>query len=272
MNKREDNAYILGTEQAELHRLGLQHQVWSGEARSAWKIAEFSRGQTILDLGCGPGFCTMELAYIAGSEGKVIGVDKSEAFIEFLNHEARSHGLNIETQCTDFNGMQLDTGSLDGVYCRWALAWISNPQEIINNITEAMKPGAVFATHEYYDWSTLQTEPPLKGLARGIAGALQSFRAQEGDIDVGRHLPEMLYNAGLEVISVRPMTKLATVNELVWEWPRSFFQIYFPKLVEAGFLSHDEVEKALDDLEELEFINGSTILCPQMVEVVAVKA
>ena len=272
MSQSEQNAYILGTEQAELHRLGLQHQVWSSEARKAWTTAEFSNGQTLLDLGCGPGFCTMEMAYIAGEEGRVIGVDKSQGFINFLDHQAKLHGLNIDTQCTDFDGMQLDGYDLDGVYSRWALAWIPNPQEVINKIAEAMKPGAVFAAHEYYDWSTLQTEPRLPGLATGIAGALKSFREQDGDIDVGRHLPDMFFKAGLEVISTRPMTKLATAGELVWEWPRSFFKIYFPKLVEPGFITQAEVEAALDDLEELEFINGATILCPQMVEVIAVKA
>lgn len=271
MSQQEENAYILGTEKAELHRLGLQHQVWSLEARNAWKTAEFSQGQTILDLGCGPGFCSMELAYIVGNSGKVIGVDKSEGFIRFLEDQCQKHGLNMDLQACDFNSMRLDDESLDGVYSRWALAWIKNHEEVLEKIERAMKPGAAFVAHEYYDWSTLQTEPKLPGLATGIAGALRSFKEQDGDIDIGRKLPDMLYNFGLEVISVRPMTKLAIPGELDWYWPETFFNIYFPKLVEAGFLTQDQCDLALKEMAELEDISGSSILCPQMVEVIAIK-
>jgi len=63
MVENEKNAYILGTEREELHRLGLQHQVWASEAREAWKLAEIGHGQRVLDLGCGPGFCTPSRLY-----------------------------------------------------------------------------------------------------------------------------------------------------------------------------------------------------------------
>ncbi len=271
MSQAENNAYILGTEREELHRLGLQHQVWGSETRRSWKTAEFSNGQTILDLGSGPGFCSMELAYMVGKEGKVIAVDKSKHFTDFLEKDSQFHGLNIEVQNVDFDHMVLTDDSLDGVYCRWVLAWVNNPEEVVSKIIKSMKSGGVFVSHEYYDWSTLQTEPHLPGIAKGIEGALKSFKDQEGDIDIGRRLPQIFYDEGLEVISIRPMSKIASPNDLSWHWPKSFFHIYFPKLIDATYLTHEEVEAALSDFEELEFMNGSTIHCPQMVEVIAVK-
>ncbi|MDB4439123.1 methyltransferase domain-containing protein [bacterium] len=267
----EKGAYILGTERAELYRLGYQHQVWSSEARKGWDIAEFSQGQAILDLGCGPGFCAQELAYIVGHEGKVIGVDRSQIFIDFLNKANEVHGLNIETHCCDFNDMNLKPDSLDGVYCRWAMAWISNPEEIINKTATYLKSGGSIVMQEYYDWSTFQVEPSLPGLTKGINAALKSFMDQEGDINVGRKLPALFYDAGLEVISTRLMPKLALPQDLNWYWPKTFLNIYLPKLVQAGYLSKEEAEEALNQFEELEYINGSTLHCPQMIEVVAVK-
>ena len=53
---KEKEAYILGTDSDELHRLGIQHQVWASEAQAGWKAAGINRGDTILDLGSGPGF------------------------------------------------------------------------------------------------------------------------------------------------------------------------------------------------------------------------
>jgi len=267
----EEGAYILGTERAELYRLGYQHQVWSSEARKGWEIAEFSQGQTILDLGCGPGFCTQELAYIVGHHGKVIGVDRSQVFIDFLKNTNAVHGLNIDARCSDFNDMELETESLDGVYCRWALAWISNAEEIINKTATYLKSGGAMVMQEYYDWSTFQIEPNLPGLTKGIKAALQSFLDQEGEINIGRRLPALFYGAGLEVISTRLMPKLALPEDLNWYWPKTFLTIYLPKLVAAGLLTESEVKKALEDFDELEYINGATIHCPQMIEVVAVK-
>ena len=125
-------------------------------------------------------------------------------------------------------------------------------------------------TQEYFDWSTLQTEPEIPALAKGIAAALQSLRDQN-DIDVGRKLPMYFEELGYEVISTRPLTKMATPKQFTWQWPRSFFNIYFPKLIAAGYLSAAEVEEALQAFDELEKKPGATIFTPAMREVIARK-
>lgn len=271
VNNTESNAYILGTEWEELHRLGLQHQVWDAEARTAWQTAEFSRGQTILDLGCGPGFCTRDLAYITGNEGKVIGVDKSAHFIDMLQAIADLHKLNIEAIHADFTELDLEDESLDGCFARWALAWLSDPEPTIEKVIDALKPGGVFIAQEYYDWSLFQTEPQTPHLKKAIAAALSSFKTMDGDIDIGRKLPKIFFDMGLEVISMRPMSKLANPNDLSWHWPKSFLHIYLPKVRHMGLLDQTTVENALAELDELECDGESTIMCPQMVEVIGVK-
>jgi len=271
MPQQEFNAYILGTETAELHRLGLQHQVWSSEAIKGWELAGFTAGQTLLDLGCGPGFCTTELAYITGEKGKVIAVDKSAFYIDFLSKVTRQYGLNIKTQCCDFASMKLKDNSIDGIYSRWAMAWIPNPKEIISKLHKSLVKGGVIVTHEYFDWSTLQTEPFKPALAKGIAAALQSLRDQPGTIDVGKKLPALFEKSGYEIVSSRPMLKMATPQNITWHWPKSFFNLYFPKLVASDYLTTEEVRKALDEFDELENETGATILCPLMREVIARK-
>ena len=271
MKEKERDEYILGTGYDELHRLGLQHQVWSLEARKAWDQAGFSYGDTILDMGCGPGFCSMELAYLVGPEGKVIGVDKSWYFLDFLEEQSRLHKLGIETVHSDFHDLKIEENSLDGVYSRWALAWSDRPAEVIGNIAEAMKPGAAFVAHEYNDWSTLSTEPEMPALSNAIGQAFRSLKEQAGDIDIGRRLPELFYDAGLEVISIRPMSKMGGPGDLNWFWPKTFFKNYFPRLVEYGFLKEEESQQALEEHDELETMPGAMIFCPHMVELIAVK-
>lgn len=271
MSSQENNAYILGTDKQELYRLGLQHQVWASEAQQGWKNGQFNSGQTILDLGCGPGFCTKELAFIAGPEGKVIGVDRSQHYIDYLNQISKLHHLNIEGICTDFNDMELPVESVDSMYCRWALAWLPNPQDILEKVKKALKPDGKMVIHEYYNWGTFQTEPQKPTLSKAIAAALKSFKDSDSEIDIGRLLPNMLEDIGMEVTSIRPMSKLATAKDSTWHWPKSFFYSYFPRLIDLGYLSQDEVKIALEEMEALELEKGATLLCPLLVEVVARK-
>jgi len=102
-----EKTYILGADEEELFRLGVQHQVWADEAQHAWRLANFKSGQTLLDLGSGPGYCSKELAFIVGLEGKVIAVDKSASYINFLDKVAENYKLNIETIHTNFDQLEL---------------------------------------------------------------------------------------------------------------------------------------------------------------------
>jgi len=75
----------------------------------------------------------------------------------------------------------------------------------------------------------------------------------------------------MEVIGIRPMNKLTTPEELTWQWPKTFLSIYLPKLVDQNYITEAEVEQALSDWESLEWTTGATCLCPQMIEVIAIK-
>ncbi len=272
MSNQEKNAYILGTERAELHRLGLQHQVWASEARRGWELGGFQAGHTLLDLGCGPGFCTSELAYMVGDRGKVIGVDLSANFIEFLKKNAELHGLNIELQNCYFDDMQLQPDSLDGAFCRWALAWVPNPEQVLAKVRDALKPGGRMVVQEYFDWSVFQSEPPLPGLKKGIAACYHSMKhEQPGDIDVGRLVPGMAERLNMEVLHTRTICKLAKPSDLTWEWPYSFLNIYLPKISERGLLTEGELAAALADFETLTAMPNAMLMCPVVLETVARK-
>ncbi|WP_432412410.1 class I SAM-dependent methyltransferase [Rasiella sp. SM2506] len=263
--------YILGTDSQELHRLGVQHQIWASEAQQGWKNAGFAAGHTILDLGCGPGFCTKELAYIVGESGKVLGVDLDEGYIQHLTQVADLYHLNIDGICSDFNDLQLKPNSIDGLYSRWALAWVPNAKEILQKTYDALKPGGKMVLQEYYDWSTHQTEPQLPGLSKAIAACLKSFKDQKGEIDIGRELPRILAELGMKVTSIRLIPKLATPENLIWQWPKTFYYSYFPRLVHMGLLTEAEAKQAFEDHKTLEKDKNTTLFCPMMVEVIAEK-
>ena len=267
----DKKTYILGTDQEELARLRIQHDVWRSEAVRGWSLAEFKSGDFILDLGSGPGYCTEELAKIVGKSGKVIGVDRSASFIKYLENTKEKKGLSIHALLSTFDDLQLETDSLDGIYCRWALAWIPNPKEILNKLRGFLRPGGRMVIHEYYYWTSHRTEPERPGLKKAIDAVLQSFNDTDSEIDVGKHLHQWFYDMDMSIISHRLMPKLATPSSSIWKWPKTFYESYFPRLIEMGYLSNKDIDHAFSDLENLEQLNYATLWCPLMIEVIAQK-
>ena len=81
MNVSNDKEYALGTDDAEIVRLGVQHKLWSASAFAIWERAGISAGKSVLDLGWGPGYTSFDLAGIVTSKGKVVAIDESPRFI-----------------------------------------------------------------------------------------------------------------------------------------------------------------------------------------------
>ncbi len=52
-----------------------------------------SEGDTVMDLGCGPGFFTVDMARLVGPEGKVIAVDLQEKMLAYVRKKAKKHHL-----------------------------------------------------------------------------------------------------------------------------------------------------------------------------------
>ena len=91
-------------------RLRLLSRVFHDSTLDLLDRIELSPGSTCLDLGCGGGDITVEMARRVGPDGRVIGIDNDPVAIELARAEAADLGLtNIEYQERDVTG-PLDVG------------------------------------------------------------------------------------------------------------------------------------------------------------------
>lgn len=268
---KESDAYILGTEYAELNRLGTQHYIWAEEARNVWKLCGIKPGQHVLDLGSGPGFCTFELAHLVGQNGKVIAFDKSQAYLDFIEKKNQLHRLNIECIQDDIQSLHLEANSLDLIWGRWILAWVDNVDSHIQKLVGFLKPGGHIAFHEYYDWSTFQTFPHQYEIEKIKHGILKSFSLSPGEINIGQQLPGMLVKNNVRLIDVSSHTKLSTLDGHTGQWVSTFLHLYVPKVVEMGLLDHEIAKAGLALFDDLINLPGSSVLGPLVVQVVGQK-
>ena len=76
-----------------MERLGDQHRVWAEDNRRLLTRAGFGDGATLLELGCGPGYTTLDLARVVGPSGRVIAVDRDgERSLPLLEERAKAAG------------------------------------------------------------------------------------------------------------------------------------------------------------------------------------
>src|SRR5687767_700001 len=97
LSMTDRSKYLLGMEPDEIQRLEQQHAVWRDLTNKVWNLAAFGKGQTLIDLGSGPGFTSVELADIVGQSGRVIAVDSSKPATDYLQAMVDLRGIgNVE--------------------------------------------------------------------------------------------------------------------------------------------------------------------------------
>jgi SAM-dependent methyltransferase len=267
------NEYILGTDPEELERLKFQHSVWAKDAFALWERAGLGQGQRILDLGCGPGFATFDLAAIAGSGGRVIGLDKSAEYIASARSHAQTVGIsNIEFVLDDFSDMKFERGSFDAIYCRWAFAWINTVEQVVERACTFLKSGGVFLSQEYLHWGTFRVIPERPEVRRVIEACRESWHVMDSEIDIAPRLPMLFRKNGLDVIHTAAISKLSRPGQMVWQWPCEFLKIYSMKLVDMGLLRADERDAFFKVWPEVESDEDSMLIAPLMMEIVARRA
>ena len=267
-----DKNYILGSDLEELNRLHFQHKVWSREAFTLWDKMALTLGKHILDMGCGPGYTSFDLATIVGSEGKVVGIDKTEGYIQYAKEQTLHRHLDqlsfIMTGIIDSN---FDDNSFDAVYSRWVLSWIKDVEEVIAKVAKTIKPGGLFMFQEYLNWGTLAIYPQTKEVNTVIAACRESWVQMDSEINIGPLLPELLADYNFEIIHQQILPKMGNSSSLVWQWPGTFLKIYSLKLVEYGLLTAKQREDFLPVWSELEKNPNAFICGPLMMEVVGKK-
>jgi len=272
MTTDSKDEYRFGYSREELERLGYQHRVWVEANQHLLTRARLADGMTAVDLGCGPGYTTLDLARAVGPKGRVIAVDRdAERSLPRLRERAEAAGLsNIETQAADLGTFDMPPGSIDAVYGRWILMYLSESavRGLVERMVAWLRPGGVCILSEFCNYRHIQVQPPMVHLP-AIAEAM--MRAVEGgrscNAEIGNLLPGLLDAAGLEVeLHVTTMVVRATTPE--WSWPNILFRDHLPKLVEDGILAREVLDAFFVEWEERSRDRQALFFGSPMMEVV----
>jgi len=272
MKESDRKEYALGTHDAEIVRLGLQHKLWSESAFAIWERAGIRPGLTVLDIGCGPGYTSYDLAGVVTSKGKVIAVDESPRFIDHLKARIQRDGnVPIDARLGDVQKLDLPPESIDAAYQRWVLCFVKDPDAVVRGVARALKPGGAFAIQDYMNYDGVLLAPVSAAFNRFMEIAAAAWNDMGGDTKVGLKLPALLAKHGLTPREIRPLHRVARSGSQLWTWPAIFIETYAPKLVEEGRLTPGEHRALVRDWEERSNDPDAFFCSPPMVEIIAVK-
>jgi SAM-dependent methyltransferase len=108
----------------------------------AYAKLELRRGHRVLDVACGFGETTLDLADRVGPLGSVLGVDCTRAFLDIAERERVSAGMaNVEYRLTDIEAAELAPASIDVAVSRFGIMYCASPVRALRAIGRALVPG-----------------------------------------------------------------------------------------------------------------------------------
>lgn len=111
---------------------------WRKKAVSA---LELKRGDVVIDIGCGTGLNFAPLQKAIGPEGKIIGVDLTDAMLDQARRRVAKHGWkNVELVHSDA-GSYIFPGRVNGIIATFALSFVPDKAIVIQKGSQALSPG-----------------------------------------------------------------------------------------------------------------------------------
>jgi len=136
--------------------------------RAAMERVGIASGERVLDVGCGTGDTTVELARRVGPRGAVTGLDLSEPMLASARKRAAGIG-NVTFQQADAQTTRLEAGHFDVCFSRFGVMFFSDPVAAFSNLRAALRPGGRLG---FVCWQALPKNPwmqvPLAAAARHI--------------------------------------------------------------------------------------------------------
>ncbi|MDQ3633520.1 MAG: methyltransferase domain-containing protein [Acidobacteriota bacterium] len=271
MSKNKE--YILGSSEREIERLAYQNEVWFDATNDLWKKAEIGYGDSVVDLGCGPGFCTFPLSRLVGSEGHIFAVDSSDKFASLIENKINANNTkNISFHKNDAESLSLEDSSADIVFSRWLFCFLENPDKVLTEIKRVLKPNGKLIIIDYFNYRAANIFPQKNALSELFKAYLQIVTDHKGSYNIGEILPELIIESGLQIESLTPICRIARPNTRIWKWVELFNEVSVPSLVEQGIWSEKQKTEFEAEWNKAKQNPAAFFFTPPMIGIIAKKS
>ena len=131
------------------HESVLRSHTWrTAENSSAYLLPHLRPGQRLLDVGCGPGTITADLALLV-APGEVVGIDAAADVVAQAQEHAAGLGLaNLRFEVGDLFALGYPDASFDVVHLHQVLQHLADPVAALVELRRVLRPDGVLAARD----------------------------------------------------------------------------------------------------------------------------
>ena len=234
------------------HDSVLRSHRWRDASNSAaYLLPHLSPGMTVLDVGCGPGTITLDLAARV-APGAVTGLDAAAEVVAEAEARRRTAvadgtpGAATTTFTTgDVYALAADDGAYDVVHAHQVLQHLADPVAALGEMRRVLRPGGLLAVRDS-DYGAFAWAPADDDLDRWLELYHRVTARNGGDADAGRHLLGWVRRAGFDdAVYTSSTWTFADPDSRAW-WSdlwaeRVVASAFARQTLEYGFASEDEL-------------------------------
>jgi ubiquinone/menaquinone biosynthesis C-methylase UbiE len=228
------------------HESVLRSHSWRTAANSAaYLLPELRPGLDVLDVGCGPGTITADLAALV-APGRVTAVDAAEDVLEKAQAVADERGLdNVGFAVADVHALEYPDDTFCVVHAHQVLQHVGDPVLALREMHRVTKPGGFIAVRDA-DYSSMTWYPSTPGMDEWLDLYLRVARANGGEPDAGRRLKSWALAAGIRDVTATSSTwTFSTEDEREW-WSglwadRTLASAYAERATEGGHATAEDL-------------------------------
>jgi SAM-dependent methyltransferase len=235
--------YALGSSPGESARLQRQAEELAADSRDLLDRVGLRPGQAVIDLGCGPRGILDMLASRVAPAGRVVGLDADPAHTVMAAEFAAGRVLRgVEIITADARRTGLPSGSFDLVHARMLLVNLPDPADVAAEMVRLARPGGRVASMEP-DTEHSRCHPPHPAFDRLCDIFTVAFRRNGADPWIGRRVPELLRQAGLEDIQVEARVQMYPPGNSRRTVRPDLVRAMRPQVLEMGLASAAELDE-----------------------------
>ncbi|WP_338702134.1 class I SAM-dependent methyltransferase [Streptomyces sp. Q6] len=239
------------------HESVLRSHTWRTAANSAaYLLGSLKPHMKILDIGCGPGTITADLAALV-PDGHVVGADHAAGILDQARATAAERGLtNVEFTTADVHALDWPDDTFCVVHAHQVLQHVGDPVLALREMRRVTKPGGIIAVRDS-DYAAMTWYPQSPGMTRWLDLYRRVARANGGEPDAGRRLKSWALEAGFapqDLTATAGTWCYSTPDEIAW-WSglwadRTLASAYAERATEGGHATVEQLTAVSDAWRE----------------------
>jgi SAM-dependent methyltransferase len=199
------------------HESVLRSHRWrTAENSAGYLLPHVSSGISLLDVGCGPGTITADLATRI-TPGRVTALERTAEALDLARAEVSRRGLaNVDFAVGDVHELDLPDDSFDVVHAHQVLQHVADPVTALREMRRVARPGGVVAARDS-DYAGFHWFPLLPELDEWLALYQRVARGNGGEPDAGRRMLSWARAAGFtDITATASVWGFATDEDRQW--------------------------------------------------------